>query len=517
MIKELIANIKISRFLKKKFIKNNINKSKKKILVEYAQMPTCYIPFGYFSNILAKKNNAEIIYYEVNFQNFKKSILSNIKRFFFGYHLVYKSFGSVGYFKPSLKIINKKEEDAINIILNKIKTKKNVLNLTIKKIPIGEFIYDFYLRNYNKITIDIHCDEFREYLKKSIKLFFFWYKYLNPEIVKGVIISHSVYLMGLVGAIASYRGISTYRVSSSSTFLLSKNKPKDFLDFSNYPKLYKKIPRKIIFPIKKEIKSKIKKYFIGNNKGFYKKNYSKKKNFNILISAHCFTDAVHFHGKNKNCFIDFYEWIDFLGNMSNKFDYNWYIKLHPSFYNTNEYFINHFIKKYPRLQLLKKDFKNYKLLKFIDIVLTIYGSVGREFPLFGIPVINASKCGPHHAYDFNYHFDNKKKYFLAIKNIKNYIKRISSRKKNDILNYFLVRYYLDFSFYGNANDIFNMNEKLRQLKMNFYEASNYILNNFKNRNHQDIYDNVEKYIDSKNYRFLADNSKKYSKFLNIKN
>ena len=173
MIKELIANIKISRFLKKKFIKNNINKSKKKILVEYAQMPTCYIPFGYFSNILAKKNNAEIIYYEVNFQNFKKSILSNIKRFFFGYHLVYKSFGSVGYFKPSLKIINKKEEDAINIILNKIKTKKNVLNLTIKKIPIGEFIYDFYLRNYNKITIDIHCDEFREYLKKSIKLFFF--------------------------------------------------------------------------------------------------------------------------------------------------------------------------------------------------------------------------------------------------------------------------------------------------------------------------------------------------------
>ena len=33
----------------------------------------------------------------------------------------------------------------------------------------------------------------------------------------------------------------------------------------------------------------------------------------------------------NNLFPDFYEWLDFLGKMTNKTDYDWYIKTHPDY------------------------------------------------------------------------------------------------------------------------------------------------------------------------------------------
>ena len=48
---------------------------------------------------------------------------------------------------------------------------------------------------------------------------------------------------------------------------------------------------------------------------------------NCLIAAHHFSDAPNVWG--EFLFVDFYEWVDFLGNLSNKLDYDWYIKLHP--------------------------------------------------------------------------------------------------------------------------------------------------------------------------------------------
>ena len=54
--------------------------------------------------------------------------------------------------------------------------------------------------------------------KSYFKAFFFWFKKLNPKIIKSLIISHQAYLVGLVGIIAIYKNIPTYRVSLSSSF-----------------------------------------------------------------------------------------------------------------------------------------------------------------------------------------------------------------------------------------------------------------------------------------------------------
>ena len=71
-------------------------------------------------------------------------------------------------------------------------------------------------------------------------------------------------------------------------------------------------------------------------------NLLKNKN-NILIATHCFTDAVHAYG--NALFADYYEWMNYLGELSNKMDYEWLIKIHPSQYDRNKLQINKFIKK----------------------------------------------------------------------------------------------------------------------------------------------------------------------------
>ena len=59
-------------------------------------------------------------------------------------------------------------------------------------------------------------------------------------------------------------------------------------------------------------------------KGKVIKNKSKT---NCLIAAHHFSDAPNVWG--RLLFDDFYDWIEYLGKLSLKLDYEWYIKFHP--------------------------------------------------------------------------------------------------------------------------------------------------------------------------------------------
>ena len=79
-----------------------------------------------------------------------------------------------------------------------------------------------------------------------------------------------------------------------------------------------------------------------------------------------------------------------------------------------------YINKYPKLKLLSQKTKNLELLNKIDYVLTVYGTVAREYPLFNIPVLNASHDGPHCGYNFSYNFSLLKNYENALLNIKKY-------------------------------------------------------------------------------------------------
>ena len=85
-------------------------------------------------------------------------------------------------------------------------------------------------------------------------------------------------------------------------------------------------------------------------------------------------------------------------------------------------------KKYKKFKILPKEtFNNDIFREKVDAVITVFGSVGHEYPLFGIPVINASKVGPHQNYNFNYYPKNIKHYTHLIKNVKKL--KVNKKKK----------------------------------------------------------------------------------------
>ena len=69
------------------------------------------------------------------------------------------------------------------------------------------------------------------------------------------------------------------------------------------------------------------------------------------------------------------------------------------------------INENPHFKLLPDEYPHKKIVENgIDVVLTGYGSVGIEYALLGVPVINASVNNPHKNYNFNLHPKNLSEY-----------------------------------------------------------------------------------------------------------
>ena len=145
------------------------------------------------------------------------------------------------------------------------------------------------------------------------------------------------------------------------------------------------------------------------NKNYLNREINDNKKIKIVIFPNDFFDAVHAYG--DTLFEDFYEWLEYLGKISKKTDYDWYIKNRPNYsgkfqiYQPNtENIINKFINNYPHIKKLSNNYPHNQIIsEGVNCVLTTFGSVAVEYALFDIPVINASKNNPHCNYKFNFH------------------------------------------------------------------------------------------------------------------
>lgn len=455
--------IKFIIFSKKKI--STLEKNSNIILLEIYNFKSTIISLFYFAFALARLKRSIVICYFPIFINYKIKILAYLSPIFFlSYFKIYSifSFGKIIF--PKKILSNFFVNHQTNKILKKIKSKKNLENLKLSGVLIGDLIYDTYLRDNDLSTIEITSSHFKSYLSKVVHLFYFWENYLKNNRIKGIIISHSVYLMGMVGRIAMNKNIATYNVGSNFAYKLTKNKYIKWSDQGSYKvnfnKLSKTQQEKAILSAKKNLKLRFrgKKDFrynvsqpinpVFNNNFQCKKNAIKQNNnIKILIATHCFNDAVHVYG--NNLFPDFYEWLKFIGEFSLKSkqsNYDWYIKIHPANYDANINKFNFFLKKYPKLRLIDKYVSANQIInENIDIVLTVFGSVAHEYPLFGIPVINAGN-NPHSGFQFSYNPKNVKDYLSLLKKIP---KIKCNIKERDIYVFYYMHHLIDYNFYKN--------------------------------------------------------------------
>jgi hypothetical protein len=199
--------------------------------------------------------------------------------------------------------------------------------------------------------------------------------------------------------------------------------------------------------------------------------------------------------------------------VSKKTNFVWLIKIHPNQYDLNLKELRNFTKKFPKFELLDKNISHNEILNSYNILfaLTVYGSIGHEYPLFGIPVINCSIKNPHSSYNFNINTKSKKDLKKKITNIEKFKKPITKKVKDAIYEFYYMRYMSEYNCINNLDLIIkNLGEDFNSLLM-----FKWWLNTFNLDHHKKILNDYNNFIDSKKFRMHADNTTKNSKYLEI--
>jgi len=437
-----------------------MKRTREVVIFEMTSMQSAHIAVSYFANVLSVLSSARIEAYLTSPPlTAKHKFLFWVSKICglldFG---VYHSFGVVRFFEIRPSAAQRKRARAIcKSIYPDLRSLRALEDLTINEIWIGDLIYDSYLFAFRRPTINFMSQEFRDFFEHSVSLFCFWEDYFANNRVRAVTVSHCVYNVAIPLRMAINQGIPAFQVNASNVYRPNANNLFAYGDFRYFRERFAALPRDVQEAGLAEAKRRIDRRFAGevgvdmaySTKSAYGASRhaqllrpsSRKK---ILIATHCFFDSPHSYG--NNIFPDFYEWLDFLGRMTEITDYDWYIKTHPDYLPGTKEIIDAFVARYPKLTLLPADASHHQIIaEGIDLALTTYGTIGFEYAALGIPVINASQCNPHIAYRFNLHAKDEADYRRLILDPGSWAFRID---RKEVYEYYFMK------FIYNTNDIF---------------------------------------------------------------
>jgi hypothetical protein len=464
--KKLIANLSglkkhpaVRRFIqhnKQVFPLNKAGGRKRPVvLFELNAMQSGHIAYSYLANVLAEDSGAEIkAYAPYPLLNGRERLLFRLRALLgineFG---VYQSFGTSEIFTISPSGAQKERANQLfESVKDTLNSKLAVEALTINGIWVGDLIYDTYLMSLKEATIDPKSPRFLEFLRTSLELFVFWEDYFDENDVRAVNVSHCVYNLAMPLRIAVARGIPAFQANATHLYRLSPEKLFAYNEFFHYREHFAALPAAVREFGLAEAQKRIERRFAGevgvdmaySTKSAYgearhRRLLRESPRKKILIATHCFFDSPHSYG--NNLFPDFYEWLDFLGKITETTDYDWYIKTHPDYLPGTMEIIKSFVERYPKFTLLPADASHHQIIaEGIDLALTVYGTIAFEYAALGIPVINASLNNPHIAYHFNVHARDVEDYRRLLTGLHSLALTID---RAEILEYYYMRYIHD--------------------------------------------------------------------------
>ncbi len=466
------------------------------ILVDLFGVAETEIARSYFLNILAKKRAASIM----SFSPPKKLTNRTLKK-------VYNSFNVTGHIITALSKEQESRRDAmIREIIPTLRTKQDLFDLTVSDIWLGIDIYETYLRVLSEPTVDLDDPKLHAMLAEGIGLVIFWQDYFARHRVAAVIVSHDCYMVYNIICKIAYRAqIPVYLPNIRGIW--SINKPlSGYAFFGDYREMFKRLPEdeqeKALALARQQLERRLSGEVAVDMPYSTKSAYGplngqirvlkKSEKTKVLICSHCFFDNPHGYG--GMIFTDFYEWLSFLGKISEKTDYDWYLKIHPDPLPGTFETIEKIVSRFPKITIIPHETSHHQLVKEgINFVLTCFGSVGHEYPALGVQVINAG-YNPHIAYNFNWHANSLEEYEHYLLNLDSLNKEIDV---NEIYEFYYMHYY-----YIPADDLFL--ESYRQSLQDLSEEERigsgiyrYFLDQFTEEKHQEIIRNIERFIESR--------------------
>jgi hypothetical protein len=503
-------------FNKKKWKSYKIRDPKGIILLDlFDHYPFIYF-WSYIANVVAKKHNLEIKYFYFYFykSRFEKSFLylRKIKK-------IFESFNATkGIDENDFKNITFKFKEQLNKKFNKLKNKKKFIEYKYRDILIGDLIYDTYLRNTFKPTINFDDTHLFDLFIRAHKIFDQIENFMKVNNVKLVIPSHAHYIQfGIITRIALKNKIKVFKIfetnQGNSNLRIRNILPdfpkereryfeykKNFFKLKNKNKL-KQIGKSILLRRLTGKKDNSLPYMKNNTYGKFFENSSTEKlevKNKIIIFTHCFFDSPHKH--RKMLFEDFYEQLNFILSLSkyNK-KYNWFIKPHPaSFFQNDEVLKKLLLKDYSNVTLLHKNTSNAHIANSKPkLIITDHGTIAHEMAYFGIPVLNTGD-NPHINYNFNLHANSRNHIKNILNKLPRFIKKLNFNQK-DIFEFVYMHYvfsmnsenekkYIKDSFFGKGdsklnskNSILNylIKQDLKNSKKIYTYINKFISNKFK--------------------------------------
>lgn len=325
----------------------------------------------------------------------------------------------------------------------KVKSIDEFIKIKLNKVNIGMIVYDHILRHGRTGTFDKFSFKYIYYLALAINVDkvcknIFKTKYKYAVILETQFIPNSIIFENAL--LNKCKVISHEGGSDKFTVRIYRNFKERFQSKIRFPKnifnRLQKSKRKKFYENEgnKLILKKMKINQIDQNDWDGKKDQITKKkicdiyNFDpkkplIGVFAHDFIDGNFIN--SGRVFRDKYSWfiktLDFASKHKNV---NWIIKDHPTDHTkppktTGKTTYDNLYKNSENIKLLPTQIKSKDLLTSVDLVLTCSGSVGIEFPCFGVKSMIA--CNTYYSgFGFINPSKNESSYFKEIKNtIKN--------------------------------------------------------------------------------------------------
>ena len=475
-------------------------------------MHSSHIAYAYLADELARQHGAQVKAYAPKaISGWRQRLNFRLKAAMgwaeFG---AYSSFGVNEFIEIRLEKVQQiRARELHTEVLGRIDGTRDIEDLHVNGVWIGDLVYDTFLMTYKQPTIDLASPIFRDFMLESMELFVFWEDYLGKHDVRGLNVSHCVYNLAIPLRIAVLRGIAVFQANVTHVYRLSKDNLFAYNDFFHFPERFAALPVDVREAGIALAERRIARRFAGEvgvdmaystqsaygaaRHGRQLRESSRKK---ILIATHCFFDSPHSYGKNT--FPDFFEWLEFLGELSERTDYDWYIKTHPDYLSGTKEIIDGLVTRYPRFILLPSDASHMQIIaEGIDLALTSYGTIAFEYAALGVPVINASMNNPHIAYDFNLHARDVEHYRELLEDLDNLELNINRR---EVYEYYFMRY-----IYNTENLFFEDYDKAIAEIGGYYAqftalAYRQWLANWSTRRHEEIAKALHKFVRSGEFR-----------------
>lgn len=410
------------------------------------------IVFAYFAKYFAKKYNASIVAYLRMLMKIDEAspVVKNIYEILgvhqlIDYHLNHEQKIQV--------------ESICKDLWAGLHTWEDWKNISIFGIHFGTTI----IRDYNRFFMpqfDLRNEYSYKILTRAVSAVVFWHDYFEHNDVKIVILGDGASCDGYLRDIAISKGIPCYTFCYRMERLCldyCTGRPYQYFDkyWSQLTadeqemgiKWAKEHLERRIQGGTEEVSVADKNHFVFALKKKKERVLAENDKLKIVIFPHIFEEDSYHCG--EHIFDDnYFAWLCHLGELSeNTPGYDWYLKMHPSAGGRDAIIINKIIKKYPKIKEIPADISPYQLRdEGVKYALTVCGTIGQEYPLLGIQVINAG-YNPYNCYDFTWNPRSKKEYDELILNLDRL------EPKQDLEG--LYRFYsLNYLYYEWPGDLF---------------------------------------------------------------